>query len=277
MRLRLGVLGVDADVADVRIGERDDLAGVRRIGEDLLVAGHRGVEHDLADGLAERADRAAAEHRAVGEREDRRRARGEERGARSWRRVVGPAERRRSAGPDVRSGSARALPARSRQGIEFYRNRPRPAIGAGAFRRGPARRACRRGRCGARARRAATKRTARSAPSANMPARRRAVRDLDALALAGEHDDVLADDVAAAQRREADRARLALAGRALARVDAARSPRSMPAPVGGGLAQHQRGPRRRVDLVPVVHLDDLDVVAVARARAPRVRRGRRAR
>ena len=42
---------VDADVADVRIGQRDDLPCVRRIGQDLLVAGHRGVEHDLADGV----------------------------------------------------------------------------------------------------------------------------------------------------------------------------------------------------------------------------------
>ena len=48
---RLGILGVGADVADVRIGERDDLAGVGGIGEDLLVAGHRGVEDHLADGL----------------------------------------------------------------------------------------------------------------------------------------------------------------------------------------------------------------------------------
>ena len=80
MRLRLDVLGVDADVADVRIGERDDLPGVRGIGEDLLVAGHRGVEHDLADGHARGADRAAAEHRAVGEREHGRHRRREQRG-----------------------------------------------------------------------------------------------------------------------------------------------------------------------------------------------------
>ena len=68
---RFDVLGVDADVADVRVGERDDLARVRRIGQDLLVAGHRRVEDDLADREPGRADRHAAEHRAVGEREDR--------------------------------------------------------------------------------------------------------------------------------------------------------------------------------------------------------------
>ena len=39
---------VHAVVADVRVRERDDLAGVARIGEDLLVAAQRGVEHDLA-------------------------------------------------------------------------------------------------------------------------------------------------------------------------------------------------------------------------------------
>ena len=31
------------------------------------------------------------------------------------------------------------------------------------------------------------------------------------------------------------------------------------APLGGGCAEHQRGARRRVDLIAVMHLDDLDV------------------
>ena len=44
----LVVVGVRAVVADVRVGERDDLARVARVGDDLLVAGERGVEHDLA-------------------------------------------------------------------------------------------------------------------------------------------------------------------------------------------------------------------------------------
>src|SRR5690606_34651361 len=35
-------------VADVRIGEGDDLARVGRIGDHLLVAGQHGVEDDLA-------------------------------------------------------------------------------------------------------------------------------------------------------------------------------------------------------------------------------------
>ena len=86
---RLDVLGVDADVADVRIGERDDLPGVRRIGEDLLVAGHRGVEHDLADRRAGGADRAAAKHRAVGERERGRHVRRKQGGQRGGREIRG--------------------------------------------------------------------------------------------------------------------------------------------------------------------------------------------
>ena len=84
--------------------------------------------------------------------------------------------------------------------------------------------------------------------------------DLDALAGAREDHRVLADDVAAAQRREADRSRLALAGDAVPRVDRAVG-EIAPDASGRRFAQTQRRSRRRVDLVPVVHLDDLDVVA----------------
>ena len=41
-------LGADAVVADQRVGEGDDLARVGGVGDRLLVAGHRGVEDDLA-------------------------------------------------------------------------------------------------------------------------------------------------------------------------------------------------------------------------------------
>ena len=41
--------GRDPVVADVRIGETDDLAGVGRVGQHLLVAGEGGVEDHLAD------------------------------------------------------------------------------------------------------------------------------------------------------------------------------------------------------------------------------------
>ena len=44
--------GGHAVVADVRVGEGDDLAGVGRVGDDLLVARQHGVEHDLAGGDA---------------------------------------------------------------------------------------------------------------------------------------------------------------------------------------------------------------------------------
>ena len=44
-----GLLG-DAVVADHRVGEGDELPRVRGVGDGLLVAGHRGVEDDLADG-----------------------------------------------------------------------------------------------------------------------------------------------------------------------------------------------------------------------------------
>jgi hypothetical protein len=43
------VFGVGADVADMGKREGDDLAGIGRVGHDFLIAGHRGVEADLAD------------------------------------------------------------------------------------------------------------------------------------------------------------------------------------------------------------------------------------
>ena len=49
---RLDVLAVDAVVADVGVRHRDDLAGVGGIGQHLLVAAERGVEHHLARRLA---------------------------------------------------------------------------------------------------------------------------------------------------------------------------------------------------------------------------------
>src|SRR5581483_11847463 len=95
-------------------------------------------------------------------------------------------------------------------------------------------------------------------PGREVAARRRAMRELDALARAGEDDRVLADDVAAAQRREADRARRPLAGDAFARVDRVIGEAHAGAR-GGRLAELERRARRRVDLVAVMHLDDLDV------------------
>ena len=71
---RFDVLGIHADVADVRIRERDDLPGVRRIGQDFLIAVIAVLNTTSPTEAPLRADRAAAKHRAVGERQDRRRA-----------------------------------------------------------------------------------------------------------------------------------------------------------------------------------------------------------
>ena len=59
-----------AGVADVRIGQRDQLARVGRVGQDFLVAGHGGVEHHFADRQAGGAHGNALEHGAVFEGED---------------------------------------------------------------------------------------------------------------------------------------------------------------------------------------------------------------
>jgi hypothetical protein len=67
---RFTVFGVHARVADVRIGQRDELTAVRRVGEDLLIAGDGGVEHDLAHGAGACADGAAVKDRAVGKDQD---------------------------------------------------------------------------------------------------------------------------------------------------------------------------------------------------------------
>ena len=72
----LEVVGVHAVVADVRIREGDHLACVRRIGDDLLVARQRRVEHELAGGhgariLDQRADGFPFELFAVGKDQQR--------------------------------------------------------------------------------------------------------------------------------------------------------------------------------------------------------------
>src|SRR5262245_39250861 len=62
---RLSIFGRDAVVADVRVGHRDDLTLVRRVGEHLLVASHAGVEHHLAKRLTRRAERPAGVYGSV--------------------------------------------------------------------------------------------------------------------------------------------------------------------------------------------------------------------
>jgi hypothetical protein len=41
------VIEIGADIADVRIGEANDLAGIAGIGENFLVAGETGVENNF--------------------------------------------------------------------------------------------------------------------------------------------------------------------------------------------------------------------------------------
>ena len=68
---RLGRVLLDPVVADHRLGEGDHLPGERGVGDDLLVAGHRGDEHQLADRRAGGAVGGALQHRAVLEDEHR--------------------------------------------------------------------------------------------------------------------------------------------------------------------------------------------------------------
>jgi len=42
---RFLVLLVDSRVTDMGIGQGNDLAAIRRIGEDFLVTGHRGIKY----------------------------------------------------------------------------------------------------------------------------------------------------------------------------------------------------------------------------------------
>src|SRR3974377_2011113 len=68
----LDVLLVGADVADVREGEGYDLSRIGWIGQDLLIAGHRGVEADFTDRMAGRAEPETLQHGSVGQQEERR-------------------------------------------------------------------------------------------------------------------------------------------------------------------------------------------------------------
>ena len=69
---RLVVHGEPAVVADQRVGHDDDLAGVRGVGADLLVAGLARVDDEVAAGRRRGAEGDAREDRAVLERQQRR-------------------------------------------------------------------------------------------------------------------------------------------------------------------------------------------------------------
>ncbi len=65
------IFRIGADIADMREGEGDDLTGIGGIGHDLLIAGHRGVEADLAHRLALGAQASALQHGPIGKNDER--------------------------------------------------------------------------------------------------------------------------------------------------------------------------------------------------------------
>ena len=98
---RLVVVGQPPVVADERVGHDHDLAGVRGVGADLLVAGLAGVDDEVAAGGDRRPERDAGEDGAVLERQQRRTEGADARiddGARSGRRRHGSGDH---AAPDT--------------------------------------------------------------------------------------------------------------------------------------------------------------------------------
>jgi len=67
---RLFVVEVRAYVADVRVGETDNLAGVTGIGEDFLISGETGIENDFAAATGACARRSAVKDSPVLQRKD---------------------------------------------------------------------------------------------------------------------------------------------------------------------------------------------------------------
>ncbi|MGC3980833.1 MAG: hypothetical protein QM808_06215 [Steroidobacteraceae bacterium] len=59
---RIRVFVVDADIADMREGESNDLPRVARVGHHFLISGHGGVEADFADCLADGAEALAPDY-----------------------------------------------------------------------------------------------------------------------------------------------------------------------------------------------------------------------
>ena len=68
---RFFVVEVRANVADVRIGEADDLAGIARIGENFLIPSKASIENDFAATAGASARRTAVKYSSVLERERR--------------------------------------------------------------------------------------------------------------------------------------------------------------------------------------------------------------
>src|SRR6185312_2971750 len=64
------VFRIGAVVADLRIGQNHDLAGIGRVSEDFLVAGERGIKNYFAVTFAFRAVTSAAEDSSIFQRKD---------------------------------------------------------------------------------------------------------------------------------------------------------------------------------------------------------------
>ena len=134
---------------------------------------------------------------------------------------------------------------------------------------GRARRACRSGRRAA-ARRAATKCAARSAPAAKFC--RDVARCVSSMRSPAPAKMTVCSPTTSPPRSDAKPIVPGLRSPVGLRASRPRSSASVDAGAArGGFAERERGARRRVDLVPVVHLDDLDVVGGAEAAAPPTR------
>ena len=59
------IVKICADVADVRIGEANNLAGIARVRENFLITGEAGIENDFAAAARDGASRAAVKYAPV--------------------------------------------------------------------------------------------------------------------------------------------------------------------------------------------------------------------
>ena len=78
-KIGFNILIIGANIADVREGEGDDLARIRRVRHRFLIAGHSGIETDFAEGDPLDACASAPKHRTIGQHQSgvaARRARG---------------------------------------------------------------------------------------------------------------------------------------------------------------------------------------------------------
>ena len=74
--VRFDILTIGTGIADMRVSQGHHLPHVRGVGENLLIARHRRVEHHLADRVPGRPDRNAFEYRPVGKNQQGRRGDG---------------------------------------------------------------------------------------------------------------------------------------------------------------------------------------------------------